>query len=233
MDHVGLICRDAGDAAALLAVFDPSVAAVEMSGPPRILAAIDLRDDIAGSDVRATIDAAIARLAGAGAGVVHRALPAAFDEVEACWETLCAYEAHASLAVALRDQPVGPLLARLIEHGATIDAAAYRAAQVHRATLRSTFDGVLAATDVIALPAAGPVPDPSTTGSAVFLQPWTLFGNPAISLPAGFTADGMPVGLQLVAKRGDDARLLAIARWAEAAIGLENPGPRTRLEIAR
>jgi Asp-tRNA(Asn)/Glu-tRNA(Gln) amidotransferase A subunit family amidase len=85
---------------------------------------------------------------------------------------------------------------------------------------------------VIALPAAGPVPDLTTTGTEqqAFLRPWTFFGTPSIALPAGFAPDGLPVGLQLVAKRGDDARLLAIARWAETAIDCVNPGPRDRLE---
>ncbi|MCX4711641.1 amidase family protein [Streptomyces griseus] len=44
---------------------------------------------------------------------------------------------------------------------------------------------------------------------------FNLSGHPAASLPAGFTGDGCPVGLQLVAARGADLRLLAAARAVE------------------
>ncbi|MEU7737583.1 amidase family protein, partial [Streptomyces griseus] len=45
-----------------------------------------------------------------------------------------------------------------------------------------------------------------------------LSGHPAASLPAGFTGDGCPVGLQLAAARGADVRLLAAARAVEGAL---------------
>jgi len=48
-----------------------------------------------------------------------------------------------------------------------------------------------------------------------FTYPFNLSGQPAISLPCGFTAEGLPVGLQLVAPWGEDNLLLAVARRAE------------------
>ncbi|MDX3485430.1 amidase [Streptomyces sp. ID05-18] len=47
---------------------------------------------------------------------------------------------------------------------------------------------------------------------------FNLSGHPAASLPAGFTEDGCPVGLQLAAARGADVRLLAAARAVEDAL---------------
>ena len=47
--------------------------------------------------------------------------------------------------------------------------------------------------------------------------PWTHAGLPAVSLPAG-TVEGMPVGVQVVARAGDDERLLAWARDIEAVL---------------
>lgn len=47
---------------------------------------------------------------------------------------------------------------------------------------------------------------------------FNLSGHPAASLPAGFTGDGCPVGLQLAAARGADVRLLAAARAVEGAL---------------
>ena len=52
---------------------------------------------------------------------------------------------------------------------------------------------------------------------AEFSYPFNLSGNPAASLPCGFTPDGLPVGLQIVARRFDDLGLLQVAAAFEAA----------------
>ena len=48
-------------------------------------------------------------------------------------------------------------------------------------------------------------------------MPFNLTGNPAISLPCGFDAAGMPVAIQLIARPGDDAPLLRVAATFECA----------------
>ena len=55
----------------------------------------------------------------------------------------------------------------------------------------------------------------------------SLVGNPAISVPCGFTAEGLPVGLQIVARHRDDWGLLQIAHAFEQASGVSRrwPGP--------
>ncbi|WP_207539913.1 amidase [Sabulicella rubraurantiaca] len=50
-----------------------------------------------------------------------------------------------------------------------------------------------------------------------YTMPFNLTGNPAVSLPCGFAADGLPVGLQLIARPGEDAVLLRVAALFEAA----------------
>ena len=45
----------------------------------------------------------------------------------------------------------------------------------------------------------------------------TVTGGPAISVPCGFTADGLPVGLQIVGRRGDDLGVLRLAHAFERA----------------
>lgn len=52
----------------------------------------------------------------------------------------------------------------------------------------------------------------ASTGSPAFCTLWTLCGLPAITLPL-MSADGLPLGVQLVGPRGGDARLLRTARW--------------------
>ena len=50
-----------------------------------------------------------------------------------------------------------------------------------------------------------------------YTHPFNLTGNPAITLPAGFHSDGLPVAIQLVGRRGEDARLLRAAALFEQA----------------
>ena len=53
----------------------------------------------------------------------------------------------------------------------------------------------------------------------------TLTTAPALSLPCGFTADGRPVGLQVVARPRGEARLLAGARMLEDILGMKGTTP--------
>jgi Asp-tRNA(Asn)/Glu-tRNA(Gln) amidotransferase A subunit family amidase len=51
------------------------------------------------------------------------------------------------------------------------------------------------------------------TGSPMFCTLWTLTGLPALSLPLLKGEGGMPLGVQLIGPRGDDARLFRTANW--------------------
>ena len=57
-------------------------------------------------------------------------------------------------------------------------------------------------------------PGPETTGNAIFNGLWTYLGVPCVNLPL-FSANGLPLGVQLVGKRGDEARLLRTAKWLD------------------
>ena len=52
-----------------------------------------------------------------------------------------------------------------------------------------------------------------------YLFPFNLLGTPAVVLPAGVAADGLPVGVQLVGARWRDEELLATARAVDGAVG--------------
>jgi Asp-tRNA(Asn)/Glu-tRNA(Gln) amidotransferase A subunit family amidase len=71
--------------------------------------------------------------------------------------------------------------------------------------------------DAILTPAAmGTAPRGlASTGDPVFCTLWTLVGMPAVTLPLMHGENGLPIGVQLVGRRGDDARLLRTARWLE------------------
>jgi len=54
---------------------------------------------------------------------------------------------------------------------------------------------------------------------SAFLRVWNVTGQPAVSISAGATEDGIPVAVQLVGPPGDDSLLLAVAAELERAVG--------------
>lgn len=75
-------------------------------------------------------------------------------------------------------------------------------------------------------PADNPVAAAEQTARhCAFLQPFNLTGSPAISLPMGMTKEGLPVGIQLVARMGREDLLLAVAGQLERAKAFQQPTP--------
>lgn len=105
-------------------------------------------------------------------------------------------------------------LQAIIEEGRTVLALHYNAARQAQDLLEAQLDAVFDHYDAIITPAApGPAPHGlETTGNPVFCTLWTFLGMPAISLPL-LEIDGLPVGVQLVGQKRNDARLLRTARW--------------------
>jgi Asp-tRNA(Asn)/Glu-tRNA(Gln) amidotransferase A subunit family amidase len=60
-----------------------------------------------------------------------------------------------------------------------------------------------------------------STGNPLFCTLWTLAGMPALNMPIMKGANGLPLGVQLVGPRGDDARLLRTARWLAGATDMK------------
>jgi Asp-tRNA(Asn)/Glu-tRNA(Gln) amidotransferase A subunit family amidase len=73
---------------------------------------------------------------------------------------------------------------------------------------------------ILTTPAPGTAPKGlGSTGDPVFCSIWTLLGMPAITLPLMRGENGLPLGVQLVGRKGYDARLLRSARWLEKKVG--------------
>jgi Asp-tRNA(Asn)/Glu-tRNA(Gln) amidotransferase A subunit family amidase len=87
---------------------------------------------------------------------------------------------------------------------------------------RDRLDELFAGCDVIvAPPALGPAPQGlDSTGDASMNSVWTALGMPAVCIPVLHDADGLPVGVQVIARPGDDAGALAIAGWLEQGLRL-------------
>ncbi|MEC9196854.1 MAG: amidase [Pseudomonadota bacterium] len=146
-------------------------------------------------------------------------LPEPFEDVAGMRETInlaemakCYYGLERRGRDAMSDT-----LKNAMDRGKAIPARDYLAAldwkQIINAGLVEIFDRC----DAIICPAStGPAPKGlESTGNAVFNGIWTLAGLPAVTLPIFTDRDGLPMGLQLVGRAGDDARLLRNARWLQ------------------
>ena len=74
----------------------------------------------------------------------------------------------------------------------------------------------------LTLPAPGEAPEGlSSTGSAEFNRLWTFLHVPCLNVPVEHGPKGLPLGVQLVARRGSEAHLFATARWAARRLSLD------------
>lgn len=115
---------------------------------------------------------------------------------------------------------MSPKLTAALDTGKSILARDYIAALDWREVLTAGLDAVFNRCDAILCPASlGPAPAGlDDTGSAIFNGVWTLGGMPAITLPLFWAENNLPMGVQLVGRRGDDARLCRTAKWLASHI---------------
>lgn len=107
------------------------------------------------------------------------------------------------------------VLCEMIERGQKVLATEYNSALNRVEEYSEYLDEIFDEYDAILTPSTvGPAPvGLDKTGSPVMNTIWTLCGNPAINMPLLQSPDGMPVGVQIVAGKGDDARLFRTSRW--------------------
>jgi Asp-tRNA(Asn)/Glu-tRNA(Gln) amidotransferase A subunit family amidase len=111
-------------------------------------------------------------------------------------------------------------LRQIIERGREHKAAAYMAGLAASAPLNAGLDELFKEYDAILTPAApGEAPSAETTGNPVFSTIWTFLGTPAVTVPLLQSEAGLPIGVQLVGRRGHDARLLRTARSLVNTLG--------------
>jgi aspartyl-tRNA(Asn)/glutamyl-tRNA(Gln) amidotransferase subunit A len=170
------------------------------------------------AEVKAAVLAAVERMAEAGATVVDVAIPHAADGHTATTVTIRA-ESYGYHERDLRERPhlYGRYTRQVLQIGALFSAADFVQAQRARALLQAECAAALAQVDVLVVPtmltAATPFsgfnPDGRVTAPS-FTGIWNLVGLPALSVPCGFTEGGLPIGMQIVGRPFEDARVLAV-----------------------
>ena len=116
-----------------------------------------------------------------------------------------------------------------LAEGNAISARDYLAALDWKQVLNAGLDEVFARCDAIICPATpGPAPAGlASTGNPIFNGLWTLCGTPAVTIPILSASNGLPMGVQLVGARGNDARLLRTAQWLHAWAQTQQSGKGT------
>ena len=244
LDHVGFFARRVDDVAYALSllmgssdsdahgrpgpIFEVSVDhGLQTLAAPRLAVVRFAKWDKAEIEARALFDASLARLRDAGAIVEELQLPELdrtnWDAVNTILTSEGA-EIFADLIARFPDR-TSDKLKNLVELGQAHSATSYLAAKSLQAKLRSDFTTRMAGFDaVLTLPAFGEAPEGlGYTGDAEYCAPWTLLGVPALSLPAGFGKNHLPLGLQVVGTYRQDLHLLRVAKWVEAVLAF-SPG---------
>jgi Asp-tRNA(Asn)/Glu-tRNA(Gln) amidotransferase A subunit family amidase len=147
-------------------------------------------------------------------------LPETFDEGDRALKTLTnvgvsrSYKPYYDRG---KDQ-LSDFMRDMIEDGQTIPAVDYLEALDWQTALRVGLNQLFERYDAIITPAApGEAPHGlDWTGDSAFNNLWSLCGVPAVTLPLMEGPNGLPVGVQLVGRHGDDARLLRTARWLQS-----------------
>jgi Asp-tRNA(Asn)/Glu-tRNA(Gln) amidotransferase A subunit family amidase len=120
-------------------------------------------------------------------------------------------------------EQLSPILRSMLEEGQRCLAVDYNRALEWRGVLNSGLEEIFSRFDAILTPAApGEAPlGLDSTGSPAFCTLWSYCGTPAVSLPLLRGGNGMPLGVQLVGRRGNDGRLLRTARWLARRINAD------------
>ena len=245
LDTMGWMTRTVADAALLLQVMagpdakDPVApaapvpdyaAALASPAPPRIgLLRRGFFYDHADAETRQRTDAAVERLAEAGAEVVEPSLPASMDTAIEDQQVIMAVEGSAFHQPMYRQQAQDyqPGIRAMIQRGLDTDAVTYSRALERRQQFITDMRQLAETVDVLLTPSTPTpsLPDLTNTGNTMFQGPWTSCGLPAITLPLGLAESGLPLGLQLVGAWFAEERLLAAARWCETVLDAQLTPP--------
>jgi aspartyl-tRNA(Asn)/glutamyl-tRNA(Gln) amidotransferase subunit A len=243
LDHVGPLTRSVRDAALVLqivAVYDPAdPASIKMLTGDYLN---HLQDDVKGRKIALgtgefieTSDPAILEAVRGAAKVFSDTLGCKVEEVDVSWlreaaltnKVMTQSDGAAVHRDRLREQPelFGEDIRRRLEEGASTSSTDYILARRTQAEIKKRLELFFETYDFLIMPTT-PIAAPAIEGhDAVeqaarltrFTAPFNLAGLPALSVPSGFTKDGLPIGLQIVSRAWGEFKLLNIGHAYEQA----------------
>jgi aspartyl-tRNA(Asn)/glutamyl-tRNA(Gln) amidotransferase subunit A len=230
LDHVGIFARCAGIAAKVADVllgrkFVGERPALALYESPRTRkdrlrdVTVGIPDRYFSTNLDATVrrgyDSGIQALLDAHIRIREITLPASFENAIAAAGIILRAEAAAFHRrwYPERANEYSPQLRAIIDSGTRISAIEYlQARQVQRSARRQMLD-LMKTIDFVVTPST-PTTAPkglSWTGDPVFNTPFSVFGLPAMTLPASYSADGLPAGLQVAGRPWSETQLFRLA----------------------
>lgn len=238
LDHLGPMTRSVRDAALvlnLLAGYDPADRRTRRGPVPDFTRDLDapatmhglrigaIREDgsplgAPGADAVAAWEAGLRALADAGAEIVDIELPE-LEALRVVGSPIIGMEATAYHERSLRERPLDlgafPRYRLLVAYA--YGPNDYVRAQQTRAVLRARCAGLWERFDLLSSPAlaygAPALGDPSS--NTRYSHPFNCLGWPAIVVPSGLTADGLPLATQIIGRPWDELRVLQAGRVVE------------------
>jgi aspartyl-tRNA(Asn)/glutamyl-tRNA(Gln) amidotransferase subunit A len=241
LDHVGPMARTVPDAAAILqaiAGYDPDdPSSVDLPIPDYATSSkrnvSSIRVGVPREFFYAGLEPEIESLVNAALSVLGRLTKDLTDVTLSADGTVSrrtlftaeAYAYHAGRVAQTPDLYQKEVLRKIME-GAGVSASAYIDERRELERLRHTVRSVFTTVDVLVTPTmpvlAVPLTEARDDNKAVLLyprntRPFNTYGLPAISVPCGFTSNGLPVGLQIVGPAWQEESVLRVARAYEQA----------------
>jgi Asp-tRNA(Asn)/Glu-tRNA(Gln) amidotransferase A subunit family amidase len=231
LDHVGVYGRSVDDLALIgdaLMIYDPadwdmlkfpgqslvSELSKEIPYVPRIAFVRGPIWEQADEDMAAAIENLVK---GLGNDIKDVELEGLFSNIVDCHVTIMNANLAAYLGKRVLEFPDKFRIETIkrVESGGNITAENYIQALNLAEAQANAMDRLFDHYDVLFTPAApGQAPvGLKSTGKAIFNGMWTLMGHPTASVPILTGKEGMPIGLQIVGRRGNDAKVLRVAKW--------------------
>ena len=237
LDHVGVFARTVADAALALGVLaghddadllsasaptTDYMAVLQSDRPPRLGIPRGLFGDKASAEVTSQLDAVASSFEGKGAAVEEVSLTNSAESIRKAHAIVMRVEAAAYHRERFlsHGESYRPFIHAIVEEGLSIPGFEYARALRLQQEFRRDVTRALEGIDALLMPVApGPAPKGlESTGDPTLCVPGSFSGLPAIALPSGLNAEGLPLAIQLITGPFAEDRLLATASWCAAAL---------------
>jgi Asp-tRNA(Asn)/Glu-tRNA(Gln) amidotransferase A subunit family amidase len=225
LDTIGVMARSVADCA----LFAGAAAGVDLGDPdvkpgraPRIGLCRSPSWHEALPETEALFDRVTQALARAGANLAACELPEPYARLATVHPIVMCCESARAMGweLAHRRSEISEMLLDRLEFGLAQSTEAVAAAHATFAETQRDFPAVTEGFDVLVTPSApGQAPEGlHSTGDAAFNFIWTSLHVPCVTVPAGMGPNGLPLGIQIVGRQGEDRATLAWARYVANAV---------------
>jgi amidase len=183
-------------------------------------------------EVARALDGVLSLLTPLGCTVVEVEMPNVHvSEYTAMWFELCSVEAVLANAATWpsRSDEYGPAVRAVLEHGSKVTGASYARANQWRAEFTARLERMLGGIDCMVCPTMASAAQPKSANpyelsdaewarlvpNDVFAPPFNFSGSPTLSVPCGFSAEGLPLSVQFVGRRLSEAVLCRVGHAFE------------------